>query len=113
VDALKSANDILAFLLELAALAALAVWGFTVGVNLSARLALGCGAPTTMIVVWGIWLAPTSDHRLVMPWLLVVKLVVFGLVTAALAATGRPRLAAAFAVLVVLNLGLAALWGRS
>jgi hypothetical protein len=42
VDALKWANDILAFLL---ALAALAVWGFTVGVNLSARLALGCGPP--------------------------------------------------------------------
>jgi hypothetical protein len=113
VDVVKTANDVLAFLLELAALAALVVWGFTVGPNLPARLALGLGAPALMVVVWGIWLAPTSEGRLVLPWLLIVKLVVFGLVTAALVAAGHPRLGTWFAALVVLNLGLALLWGRS
>ena len=48
-----------------------------------------------------------------MPWLLIAKLVVFGLAVAALALAGRSRLAVILAVLVVVNLGLAVLWGRS
>jgi hypothetical protein len=111
MTALRFANDALAFLLELAALAALAVWGFTAGTSWPLRILLGIGAPALMIVVWGFLLAPTADHRLTMPWLLVVKLVVFGLAAAALAAAGHPRLAVVFGVLVVVNLGLATAWG--
>ena len=112
MHAAQTANDILAFLLELAAIAALVVWGFTIGGNLPIRMVLGIGAPALMVVIWAVWLAPKSDHRLVMPWLIIAKLGVFGLAAAALAAAGHPRLAVVFAVLVVLNLGLAVLWGR-
>jgi hypothetical protein len=62
-----------------------------------------------------VWLAPATEQRLSVPWLLIAKLVVFGLATVALVAlvaVGWPRLGAVFAVLVVLNLGLALLWGR-
>jgi hypothetical protein len=113
LNMVKTANDVLAFLLELAAIAALVAWGFAVGPNLPARFVLGLGAPAVMVLVWGVWLAPASDHRLALPWLLIAELVVFGLAAAALAAAGHPRLAAVLAVLVVLNLGLAALWGRA
>jgi Protein of unknown function (DUF2568) len=65
-----------------------------------------------LIAVWGVWVAPASEQRLSMPWLLIAKLVVFGPATVALVAVGRPRLGAMFAALVVLNLGLVLLWGR-
>ena len=113
MDGIKIANDALAFLLELAALAALAVWGFRVGANLPARLAMGLGAPVVIVAIWAVWLAPSSEHRLHLPWLVIAKVVVFGLAAAALAAAGHPRLAGLFAVLVVVNLGLAVLWGRA
>jgi hypothetical protein len=44
MDAIRIVNDGLAFLLEIAALVALAVWGFTVGANPAVRLLLGLGA---------------------------------------------------------------------
>jgi hypothetical protein len=113
MEAVKTINDVLAFVLELAAVAALVVWGFTVGPNLPARLALGLGSPVALIVVWALWLAPASDHRLPLPWLLVAKVVVFGLAAAALVGSGHPRLATGFAVVVVLNLALATVWGRA
>jgi uncharacterized protein DUF2568 len=112
VDVVKTANDVLAFLLELAAIVALVVWGFTVGANVPARLALGLCSPALLIVGWAVWLAPASQHRLPTPWLVPAKLVVFGLVVAALVGAGHARAGAVFAAVVVLNLALAALWGR-
>ena len=112
MTALRGANDVLAFVLELAALAALAVWGFTLDAAWPLRLVLGLGAPILMIVVWGLLLAPRAARRLVMPWLLVAKLVVFGVAATALAGAGHAHLAVVFGVLVVLNLGLAAAWER-
>ncbi len=113
VTVLRAANDGLAFVLELAALAALAVWGFTIDAVWPLRVTLGLGAPILLIVVWGLLLAPQADHRLPLPWLIVVKLVVFGLAAAALAAAGHPRLAVVLGVLVVLNLGLAVAWNQA
>lgn len=112
MDAIRTANDGLAFLLEIAALVALEVWGFTVGSNLVLRLVLGISAPAAVIAIWGVWLAPTSDHRLGMPWLVIAKLVVFGLATAALAAAAHPRLATALGVLAVVNLTPAVVLGN-
>lgn len=111
MNALRMANDALAFLLEIAALVALAVWGFTVGPNLVLRLVLGLGAPAALVAVWGVWLAPTSDHRLASPWLVVAKVVVFGLATAALAVSGHPRVAVVLGVLAAVNLVLAVALG--
>jgi Protein of unknown function (DUF2568) len=103
----KAVNAGLAFLLELAALVALAYWGFTLDAGTVARVALGLGAPAAMVVVWGRWLAPRSPRRPAMPWLVVAKLVVFALAAAALAAAGLGVLALVFAALAVLHLVLA------
>jgi hypothetical protein len=46
MDVIKAANGVLAFLLEIAALAAVALWGFTIGSSLPTRLVLGVGAPS-------------------------------------------------------------------
>jgi len=112
MDTIRTVNDGLAFLLEIAALVALVVWGFTVGANLAVRLLLGLGAPAVLITVWSVWLAPGSDNRLEMPWLVIVKVVVFGLATLALAAARHPRLATILGVLTVVNLGVALVSGN-
>ena len=62
MDTIRTVDDGLAFLLEIAALGALVVWGFTVGANLAVRLLLGLGAPAVLITVWSVsWRpAPTT-----------------------------------------------------
>ena len=60
----KQANLLLALLLELGVLAALAYWGFVTGATLSVKIVLGIGAPIVAVIVWAIWGAPRSPHRL-------------------------------------------------
>jgi hypothetical protein len=108
----KALNLALAFLLELCLLAALGYWGFRVGSGGIARIMLGVGAPAVVIVIWSIFLAPTSSRRLRDPWLLLAKIVLFGAATAALYVAGRPIPAGILAALFVVNSILAVVWGR-
>jgi Protein of unknown function (DUF2568) len=108
----KSANLGLSFLLELCALAALAYWGFQVSNGPVVAVVLGIGAPLLTALIWGRFAAPASRTRLPMPWLLILKVVIFALAAAALAGAGQPGLAGVFAVVVVINLALAQLWGQ-
>jgi hypothetical protein len=112
VQTLKSVNLGLSFLLELCALAALAYWGFQVGSGPIMVVVLGIGAPLLMALVWGRFAAPASRTRLRMPALLILKLAIFALAAAALAVAGQPVLAALFAMVVVINLVLAHVWGQ-
>ena len=95
-------NELLAFLLELAALAILCWWGFATGAGL-ASVALGIGVPVAA-VLWGLFAAPRARFSLPRIGVVAVKVLVFGGATAALAALGHPVPAAAFAVIVVVNL---------
>jgi len=64
---IKSANDGAAFVLELAAVAGLAWWGFSVAHGLAVRAVAGVAAPLTFLLVWSQWLAPRAEHRLELP----------------------------------------------
>jgi hypothetical protein len=59
----RAANLALKFLLELAAIAALAYWGATAADGVPA-VALAVGAPALFIVLWGRFAAPRAAHRL-------------------------------------------------
>jgi hypothetical protein len=107
---LKGSNLALAFLLELCLLAALAFWGFRAGNGPLARAGLGIGAPLLMAVLWGILMAPRAPVQLPGALHLALALVLFGLGVAALFAAGQLRLAVIFAVAIVLNQLLLALW---
>ena len=109
MTALKMINLALAFGLELAALAALAYWGFTTGPGVLAWV-LGLGAPLVMVVVWGLWMAPTAARRLPDPGRMVAQLGIFGIAALALAVAGQPGWAAIFAVLTVINTLLLYVW---
>ncbi|WP_405716132.1 MULTISPECIES: YrdB family protein [unclassified Streptomyces] len=106
------ANELLAFVVELAALAALAWWGFATGDGVAARLLLGIGAPVVAAVVWGMFAAPRARFRPPLVGVLVVKTVVLGSGVYAVHAVGHPVAAVFFAVVVVANTGLAETFRR-
>ncbi|HEX2073135.1 MAG TPA: YrdB family protein [Geodermatophilus sp.] len=92
---------------ELAALAALAYWGFSAGGTPVSRWLLGVGVPVTAAVLWGLFAAPQAVVQVAV-LAVVTKVVVFGAAAAALLVTGSPRLAAVLAVAAVLGAVLSA-----
>ncbi|PXY32383.1 YrdB family protein [Prauserella muralis] len=101
--ALRWSNEILAFLLELAALVALAYWGFTADLGTVRAIVLGLCAPTFAAVLWGLFAAPRARFPLPVPGVLAVKALVFGAAAAALYAREHAVLATVFAVVVLVN----------
>ena len=85
------------FLCELAMLAALAHWGFTVGDGIGAWV-LGVGAPLLAAVVWGAWVAPKARWPVPMPVRVVIELVLFGAAVGGLTVAGQPVLAVVLGV---------------
>jgi hypothetical protein len=98
----KVASLALRFLLELAALCALAYCGFHEFDGAAALLA-GIGAPLVAAVAWGAFVAPKRRVRRgeALRWL--VELLVFGAAAAALIAAGAVVLGIAFAFVAVAN----------
>ena len=93
---------LVAFNSELAALAALAYWGFSAGVTPVSRWLLGLGVPLTAAVLWGLFAAPQAVVQVAV-LAVVTKVVVFGGACAALLATGAPRPAVVLAVAAILG----------
>jgi hypothetical protein len=101
--AFRYANEALAFLLELAALAAVGVWGYHVGSGTAVKVGLAVALPVIVAVVWGLFAAPRARFTLPLWGVLLVKALVFAAATMALYATGYHGLALAFAVVVIVN----------
>jgi hypothetical protein len=108
-SALHVANEGLAFLLEVAALAALAWWGATRGASKAAGVLLGIGAPLAAAVVWGLFASPRAKIRLPLAGVIAVKALVFGCASAATYALGLPGLATSFAAIALINTVIATL----
>ncbi|MEU2631928.1 MULTISPECIES: YrdB family protein [Kitasatospora] len=102
-----TANELLAFLLELAALVLLAWWGFAEGGGTAGRVLLGLGLPAAAVVLWGLFAAPRARYRPALPWVLLVKALVLGGGAAALYGLGHPTAAYVLAGVIVLNTTLA------
>jgi Protein of unknown function (DUF2568) len=109
---LKPINLALAFLLELALLAAFGYWGFQSGGSTLVKILLGIGLPLLVALIWGIFMAPNSARRLQGGAYLALKAVLFGLAVAALMAAGRTTLGVLFAIVVVINTILLFIWGQ-
>jgi uncharacterized protein DUF2568 len=99
---LKSANLAVKFLLELAAIAALAYWGARTGHGAWA-VAAAIAAPLAAVLVWGLFAAPRARRRLPVPARAPLELAVFGLAAAGLAAAGAVTLAIIFGAVVIVN----------
>lgn len=105
IRSLRSGNMLLAFLLEVAMLAAFCYAGWVATPILWLRIVLAIGLPALAILLWAVWAAPKAGkRRLKMPALIIFKLAIFAIATAAWWASGQAFIAAIFAVLVVINL---------
>lgn len=94
-------NVALAFLLEVAMLAALAYAGFRAIPPWS--VVLGIGLPTAAIALWGAFLAPRAARRLRWPWLPFASLAVFVASGVALLTAGQAMGGVVLIVLAVAN----------
>jgi quinol-cytochrome oxidoreductase complex cytochrome b subunit len=112
MQAIKTANLALRFLLELCALAALAYWGAEVGRGLLLKLVLGIGAPLVAAVVWGTFVAPKATVPVSTPIRILIEVVIFGLAAGGLVVAGRPALAWALLIVFVINDVLLYAWGQ-
>ncbi|WP_131764892.1 YrdB family protein [Candidatus Protofrankia californiensis] len=110
MNILKSLNLLVAFMLELAMLAAFAYWGFHLDTNLFVKLLAGIGAPALIIVIWAMWAAPNASGRLSVPWLPLLKLALFGLAALSLYAGGKKDLAIEMFAVFVVSEALALAW---
>lgn len=105
IQSLRSGNMLLAFLLEVAMLAAFCYAGWVSTPILWLRTVVAIGLPALAILLWAVWAAPKAGkRRLKMPALLIFKLIIFAAATAAWWVAGQAFIAAIFATLVVINL---------
>ena len=107
-----SFNLILRFLLELAALVSLGIWGWQQGKEGAVwfSYALAVGLPIIAAVVWGIFNVPDDPSRsgkspVVVPGIirLTIELIFFALATWALYDLGLTRLSGIFGVVVFIH----------
>ncbi|MFJ7083682.1 YrdB family protein [Streptomyces griseus] len=107
-----AANEVLAFLLELAAIGCLVWWGFTAVDGVLVSVLLGLGTPTAAVTLWGLFAAPRARFRPPLAGVLAVKALVLGGGAAAVYGVGHPVAAGVFAVVLVLNTGCAEYYRR-
>lgn len=110
MDALKSINLAVRFLLELCVLAAVGYWGFKTNSSWFLKTLLGIGAPLLIAVIWGMFGAPKAANHLTGFSLLALELIVFGSGVAALYATKNYSLAWVFTAIVIVNRTLMFVW---
>jgi hypothetical protein len=94
----------LRFLCEIAALVAVAWWGWTV------TPVLGIVLPVAAASAWGAWIAPRASRRLADPARFALELVIFAAATASLLAVGQPVMVVVFAVAAVVTAALTRRW---
>jgi Protein of unknown function (DUF2568) len=114
MNAVATLNLLVRFLLELAALAALAWWGADAGHDVLASALLGAGLPLAAATLWTLFVAPRRRHELPRAARFVLQVLVLGGAAAALVAADHPVLGIALAAAAALNGALLlALAGRS
>jgi len=102
---MRSGNLLLAFLIELAMIAAFCLAGWSVGGPIWLKLIMAIALPGIAIVAWGIWAAPRAGaRRLKMPALFYFKIGMFALATVAWWFAGQGFFGTVFAVLAAVNL---------
>jgi hypothetical protein len=103
MDALKSLNVGIRFLLEICILISVGYWGFNTNSGWVLKILLGIGAPLLIAVVWGTFGAPKAAYHLSGFMLLALEVLVFGSGVAALFATKNYSLAWVFAAVIIIN----------
>jgi Protein of unknown function (DUF2568) len=113
MGAIRIIHYTIAFALEVALLVALALFGWRIGEAIWIDIATAVGLLAVAIGLWAYFAAPTSRHRLGMPWLAIFKAVMFGAGTLALWLAGEGGWAMGFGLVAAADLGLGAALGAN
>jgi hypothetical protein len=106
----KSANLLVRFLLELAALAATSYWGFETASG-ALQWVLGIGAPLAVIAVWWLFVSPKPTIPLPRAVRFAIELAVFAAAALALVAADQAVLAVVLAIVAIVSGALNYVWG--
>ena len=113
MTAIKGANLLVAFLIELAMLAAFAYGGWVGPEPMWLKVVLAVGLPALAIVLWAVWAAPKAGkRRLNEPALSIFKVLIFAAATFVLWASGQGTFAVVFGLLAAVNIIAAWLLGQ-
>lgn len=104
MKALAWINLGLAFVLELAALYFLGIWGFQLDIPEMGKWYFALITPFVFICAWSFWAAPQAAFRLKGWKLFAFKWAAFSLAAWALWATGQTQWATLFEMVVLVNL---------
>jgi hypothetical protein len=96
-------NDLLRFGLELAGIVSLGLWGWRAGGSSPLRFVLAIAAPLVLIAIWSIWIAPKADSPLDPTVRVIVGSALLLAAAGGLWLVGLSRVAAIFAVLIIVN----------
>ncbi len=94
------------FVLELAALAAIAYWAHTVTAPSGVSWLAALLAPALIAALWGLFIAPRSRRKLPLPWRVAAELAVFAAACLALWSSLGALPAIVFAAVVVTDTAL-------
>ena len=109
---MKSLNLAFRFVLELLALVALFLFGWSLSDSLWVQLILGLGLPAIVMVVWGLFVAPKASRRLDDPARLAVEAVIWFAGMLAFGFVVSWILAVLFGLAVLISLALMFYWGQ-
>ncbi|ROQ68504.1 uncharacterized protein DUF2568 [Streptomyces sp. 840.1] len=107
---MKSVNLLVVFLSELAVIASVGTWGFTLGTGWTLRLLAGIGGPVVMIALWWLFGAPDAPHKVHGAIRVAFEACWFGAGAVALALAGYVVAALVLAGVMALSKGLAVAW---
>jgi hypothetical protein len=110
---MKIINLGIAFFLELIMLVIYGYFGYRLlpgGAPWPLRYGLTILIPASMAIFWGFFLAPRAGHRLQMPWLLIMKLVIMGAGVGMLWQLQKTTLAVIIAIVIGVHCLLATMW---
>ena len=102
MDALRSANLALRFLLELGALAAVGYWGWKTSEGVM-RWVLPVSGILAVVAVWILFVSPDPRISLARPVRLIIEFAVWAAAGAALYAAGQRGLAIGFVVVAIMS----------
>ena len=109
---LATANLVLRFLLEMAAVIALGIAGFAIAEDGVIRLVAAIGLPLLFILVWAFVVAPNAANGVSQTWKDAIGTVLLMLAAIALGVAGQPGLAIGLGLLVLVNAALLLVLGH-
>jgi hypothetical protein len=110
MNALKTINLGIRFILELSMLAAVGYWGFKTHSSWAMKILFGIGLPLLLAVIWGYFMAPRSMHRLSGIPFTAMDIILLGSGAVALYASRQINLAWIYAVVLIISEILRLVW---